>query len=311
VFRNDRSQAITVGQRRQLTRPRRSTLGRYGYLFVAPFFVAFAIFQAYPILYSLYLSFTQWDGFGNPAYVGLNNYSRVFNDFLFIQALKNTFAIWLISIIPQLTVALTLALILHERFIRGKHFFRAVFYFPNIVTPVSIGVLFSLLFDWQTGAVNRILTSLHLIGAPVNWFGDPNLSRILDAGVVCWQWFGYNMLLYIAGLQSIPEDLYEAARVDGASSKQMALRISIPLLRPVLIFTVITSIIGGIQIFDVPFVMSGTGPQNSTLTLVMYLYSTAFQDSHYGYASAIAYVTFFIIAILSIITFRLTRSRGD
>lgn len=283
----------------------------HGYLFVAPFFIAFAIFQLYPILYSLYLSFTTWDGFGTPQYVGLDNYSRVFGDYLFTKALENTFIIWLVSIIPQLILALSLALILQQKFIKGKHFFRAIFYFPNIVTPVSIGVLFSLLFDWQTGAVNRALTGLHIINSNINWLGDPTLARVLVSGVMCWQWFGYNTLLYIAGLQSVSEDLLEAARVDGATSRQIATKIQIPLLRPVIVFTVITSIIGGIQIFDVPFVMSGNGPDQSTLTLVMYLYDTAFQNSHYGYASTIAYVTFIIIAVLSLVTYRLTRTREE
>lgn len=309
MFRSDRLQASTVGRQGAATRRRGLGHNAYGYLFVAPFFLAFAVFQAYPILYSLYLSFTDWSGIGTPHLVGVSNYSRLFGDYLFIQSIKNTFIIWIISIIPQLVLALVLALILNEKFIRGKHFFRAVFYFPNIVTPVSIGVLFSLLFDWQTGAVNRILVALHLIGAPIDWFGDPNLSRILVAGVMCWQWFGYNMLLFIAGLQSIGEDVYEAAKVDGATPAQSALRISIPLIRPVIVFTVITSIIGGMQIFDVPFVMSGTGPQNSTLTIVMYLYNTAFQNFHYGYAATIAYATFIIIAVFSIFTFWLSRTR--
>jgi ABC-type sugar transport system permease subunit len=309
AFRSDRLQASTMGRQRLATRLWGIGHGRYGYLFVAPFFIAFAIFQLYPILYSLYLSFTDWTGIGTPHIVGVSNYTRLVSDYLFIQAIKNTFIIWLISIIPQLILALVLALILNEKFIRGKHFFRAVFYFPNIVTPVSIGVLFSLLFDWQTGAVNRVLMWLHLIGAPIDWFGSPTLSRILVGGVMCWQWFGYNMLLFIAGLQSISDDVVEAARVDGATPRQIAMRISIPLLRPVIVFTLITSIIGGMQIFDVPFVMSGNGPQNSTLTIVMYLYNTAFQTFHYGYAATMAYATFIIIALLSIVTFWLSRTR--
>ncbi len=281
----------------------------HGYLFVAPFFIVFGIFQLYPILYSLYLSFTDWQGFGAPHLVGAANYSRLLEDPLFYKSIRNTLTIWIISIVPELVLALVLALILNERRVRGKHLFRAVYYFPNIVTPVSIGVLFSLLFDWQTGAVNRAMAALHLVNQPIDWLGSPLLSQVLVAAVMCWQWFGYNMLLYTAGLQSIPQELYEAARVDGATAVQTALRVTIPLLRPVIIFTVITSIIGGMQIFDVPYLLSGAGPDNSTLTIVMYLYNTAFQNSHYGYASTIAYATFVLIAVLSLVTFRLTRSR--
>jgi len=282
----------------------------YGYVFVAPFFIIFAVFQLYPILYSFYLSFTNWDGFSSPTYIGLDNYRRLLEDPFFVKSLKNTFLIWIISIVPQLPLALLLAFILNERFVRGKHFFRAVFYFPNIVTPVTIGVLFNLLFDWQTGAVNRLLTSLHIADQPINWLGEPTLARVLVAGVMAWQWFGYNMLLYIAGLQSIPEELPDAARVDGASSFQVATGILIPLLRPVILFTVITSVIGGLQIFDVPFTLTGTGPNNSTLTMVMFLYQTAFQRSQYGYGAAVAYAIFVLIAAFSVVIFRATRSRG-
>jgi len=281
----------------------------YGYLFIAPFFIVFAVFQLYPILYSLYLSFTDWDGFSPPAYIGLDNYKRLMGDPFFFKAIKNTLLIWIISIVPQLPLALVLAFILNERFVRGKHFFRAVFYFPNIVTPVTIGVLFNLLFDWQTGAVNRVLTTLNITDQPINWLGEPTLSRVLVAAVMTWQWFGYNILLYIAGLQSIPEELPDAARVDGASSFQVATGILIPLLRPVILFTVITSVIGGMQIFDVPFTLIGTGPNNSTLTMVMFLYQTAFQRSQYGYGAAVAYAIFLLIAACSLVIFRITRSR--
>lgn len=282
----------------------------YGYLFITPFFIVFAIFHLYPILYSLYLSFTDWDGFSEPAYIGLENYRRLVDDPFFFRSIKNTLLIWLISIVPQLPLALTLAFILNERFVRGKHFFRAVYFFPNIVTPVTIGVLFSLLFDWQTGAANRLLMALNLVDEPINWLGEPTLARILVAAVMTWQWFGYNMLLYIAGLQSIPDELPEAARVDGASNYRVAIDILLPLLRPVILFTTVTSVIGGMQIFDVPFTLTGTGPNNSTLTMVMFLYQTAFERSQYGYAAAIAYAIFVFIAAISLAVFWLARNRG-
>lgn len=282
----------------------------YGYIFIAPFFVVFAIFQLYPIFYSLYLSFTDWDGFSAPAFVGLENYRRLIDDPFFYRSIRNTFLIWGISIVPQLPLALILAFILNEHFVRGKHLFRAIYFFPNIVTPVTIGVLFSLLFDWQTGAANRLLLALNLVDEPVNWLGEPTLARILVAAVMTWQWFGYNMLLYIAGLQSIPEELSEAARIDGANSFQVATGILIPLLRPVIMFTVITSVIGGMQIFDVPFTLTGTGPNNSTLTMVMFLYQAAFERSQYGYGAAVAYAIFLLIAALSLGVFWLARNRG-
>jgi multiple sugar transport system permease protein len=307
MLSNRRLGSRSVGGSRVGSRRRDWTT--WGYVFVAPFFIVFLTFHLYPILYSLYLSLTRWDGFSAPVFVGAANYRRLLADSFFYKSLVNTLVIWIISIVPQLALALTLALILHQRFIRGRHFFRAVFYFPNIVTPVTLGVLFSLLFDWQTGTVNKVLLQLHLVDTPVNWLNSPLLARLLVAGVMCFQWFGYNMLLYIAGLQSIPEELHEAAEVDGATSVQVATKITIPLLRPVIIFTVITSIIGGMQIFDVPLMLTGRGPEDSTLTMVMYVYDTAFTRFDYGYGATIAYAAFVLIAVLSLASFRVTNRK--
>ncbi len=280
---------------------------RYGLVFVTPYFIVFAVFGIYPILYSLYLSFTNSNGFSE-SFVGLANYAHLLHDQLFYQALGNTVTIWLISIIPQVTLALVLALILNEKFIKGRHFFRAVFFLPNIVTPVTIGVLVDLMFDWQTGFVNKLFMSLGLIQQPIYWFGHPFLTQLVVGGVMCWQWFGYNMLIFIAGLQSIDPELYEAAAMDGATKPQMALRISLPLLRPVLLFIVITSIIGGLQIFDVPM-MVGNAVGNATQTLLVFLYKTGFVNFNYGYAAAIAYATFVIIVVFTLISFKLANRR--
>lgn len=289
--------------------PRRVSRSVYGYLFIAPFFIAFAVFHLYPILYSLYLSFTTWDGFTAPEPVGFENYERLLRDDFFYKAVGTTLIIWSISIVPQLVLALTLAIVLHQKFVRGKHLFRAVYYFPNIVTPVTIGMLFSLLFDWQTGAVNRVLTGLNVVAEPVDWLHDPTLARLLVAGVMCWQWFGYNVLIYTAGLQGISEEVLQAAEVDGASRFRVARDITIPLLRPVILFTVITSIIGGMQIFDVPLTLVGKGPEESTQTIVMYLYETAFTRFDYGYGATIAYAAFVLIAVFSLLTFWATNRR--
>jgi ABC-type sugar transport system permease subunit len=194
-----------------------------------------------------------------------------------------------------------LALILNEKFIRGKHFFRAVYYFPHIVTPITLGVMFSLMFDWQTGTVNKILMDIGLVSDPVNWFNSPWWSRTIVALVTCWQYFGFNMIVFIAGLQSIPEEVYEAAEVDGATKFQSTMKITLPMLRPVFLFTFITSVIGGLQIFD-SALMIGNGPDNATRTMVMYLYETAFKNFDYSYGSAIAYGIFVVVMIFTLIT---------
>ncbi|WP_050183482.1 carbohydrate ABC transporter permease [Domibacillus robiginosus] len=275
---------------------------RYGYYFVAPFFLSFFIFGLGPILYSFYLSFTSWSGFEEPVFVGLANYERLIHDEVFYQSILNTLIIWIFSIIPQLSIALILALVLHEKFIKGSHFFHAIFYFPNIITPVTLGVMFALLFDWQTGSINKILEYIGIVDEPVNWMNDPWMARAIVALAIMFQNFGFNMLVFLAGLQAISKDLYEAAEVDGASRLQIALNITIPLMRPVIIFTLITSVIGGLQIFDAPL-MLGKGPDNSTLTMIMNLYETAFVRYDYGYGATIAYGAFVVIALATIITF--------
>lgn len=273
----------------------------YGYLFVAPFFIGFGIFGLIPILYTFYLSFTKWDGFTDPIFIGVANYTRLLHDTYFYQTIGNTLIIWLMSIVPQLTIALILAIILNEKFIRGKHFYRAVYYFPHIITPITLGVMFSLMFDWQTGSVNKVLMDLGLVDQPVNWFSSPWWSRTIVAGVISWQYFGFNLIVFIAGLQSISDDVYEAAKMDGASKWKSTLYITLPMLRPVFLFTFITSVIGGLQLFDAPL-MLGDGPNNTTRTMVMYLYQTAFKNFDYSYGATVAYGIFIVVMILTAIT---------
>ncbi|GGE49387.1 sugar ABC transporter ATP-binding protein [Pullulanibacillus camelliae] len=284
----------------------------YGYLFIAPFFIIFVIFGLYPIVYSFYLSLCNWDGFGNPVIIGFENYQRLLGDYMFYKSLFNTLFIWGISVIPQLTVSLIIAVILHEKFIKGKSIFRAVFFFPNIVTAASLGLLVALIFSWQTGSFNNLLMSLGFIHDPVNWPSRPYFMRLLVSGILFWQYFGYSMIIYIAGLQGISRDILEAAEIDGASKTQVFFRITLPLLRPIMIFQVVTSIIGGMQIFDQPYTLTnGTGdPNNSTLTTVMYLYKIAFTRYQYGYGSAVAFGLFIIIVIFSIISFVLMNRRS-
>ncbi|KRG09835.1 carbohydrate ABC transporter permease [Lederbergia galactosidilytica] len=285
----------------------------YGYVFIAPFFIIFLIFGLYPIVYSFYLSFTDWDGFGTPVLVGLGNYQRLAGDFFFYKSLFNTLLIWGVSVIPQLTVSLVLAVILHEKFVKGKSIFRAVFFFPNIVTAASLGLLVGLIFSWQTGSFNQFLMSLGFIQDPIHWADKPIFMRILVSSILFWQYFGYSMIIYIAGLQGISKDLLEAAEIDGASKVKVFFHITLPLLRPIIIFQVITSIIGGMQIFDQPYTLTdGTGePDKATLTSVMYLYETAFTRYQYGYGSAIAFGLFIVIVIFSILSFAITKRRTN
>ncbi|WP_274649236.1 carbohydrate ABC transporter permease [Paenibacillus humicola] len=283
----------------------------YGYLFITPYFIIFLLFGLYPILYSLYLSFTNWDGIGTPVLVGLGNYIAVVQDPLFYKTLLNTLFIWGVSVIPQLTVSLVLAFILNDKLLKGRDIFRAVYFFPNIVTAASLGLLVSLIFDWQSGGLNHFLVESGIVSQPINWKVNPWFMRLIVSAILFFQYFGYSMVIYLAGLQGIDPALHEAAQIDGATKKDIFFRIIVPMLRPIILFQMITSTIGGIQIFDQPFTLTnGTGdPDRAAMTSIMYLYNVAFQSTRYGYGAAIAFCLFIIIILLSVTSFVLTNRK--
>ena len=278
-----------------------------GYFFIAPYIIVFLGFTLYPILYTFKLSFMTWDGFGEQQFVGLANYARLLHDPMFIKSIGNTIFIALLSMIPQMVFGLVLAFLLNQRRLKGSNFFKTVFYFPNLVTAVSLGVLFSLLFDWKVGSVNQLLTSLHIISEPINWKGSPILSQLIVAFVLFWQYFGYYTIIFTAGIRGISYELFEAAEVDGATSTQVFFKITLPLLRPILIYVIITSLIGGLQLFDVPQILTnGTGnPVRSSMTLIMYLNKRLYSKD-YGMSGALSVILFIITAILSIAVFKLS-----
>ncbi|MDD5659813.1 MAG: sugar ABC transporter permease [Actinomycetota bacterium] len=293
----------------------------YGYLFIMPFFILFFGLQIYPILYTLYLSFQQYDGISKAEFIGMANYTRLIKDPIFLKAVINTWRIWICNFIPQLIFGLGLAALLTQIRIRGRNFFRAVYYLPNLVTAASIGILFSVLLGRQNGTINQILLKLGIIKEQIYFLGSKGWSSTAVSAILWWMWFGHSMIIFMAGIRAIPDDLYEAARVDGAGEWQSFWKITLPLLRPIMVYVLVTSLIGGMQNFDIPYVIGeqmslGTGePQKVLLTIVMYLYNTAFRWSNRGYAAAIAYGLFLMIMVFSILIFifmqrRETESRG-
>lgn len=281
-----------------------------GYLFIMPYFVIFFLFSLYPILYSLFLSFTKWDGLGATIWIGIDNYKRLLTSGFFYQSVWNTLTIWIFATVPQLTLAFFISLILNTKWIRGRAAFRSIFYFPNLVTPVTVGVTFSIIFG-TGGAVNNLLMSIGAIDKAIMWANDPWLAKVIIGIMICWQYFGYNAIFLGAGLSAIPQDYYEAAEVDGANSWEITTKITVPLMKPILTYILITSIIGGLQIFDVTYMFKDVGNSDYFKTMIYYMYENGFKFSQFGFSAAAAYVIFVIIAVFSLISYRLTNGKKE
>ncbi|WP_201024176.1 carbohydrate ABC transporter permease [Paenibacillus sp. 32O-W] len=278
---------------------------------ISPFYLLFLVFGLFPILFSIYLSFHAWDGLGEMKYVGLRNFRNLLaNDPDFWKSVGNTFVIWFLSTLPQLFLALVIAFLLNAAFMKFKDFFRAVFFLPNITSIVAVAIIFGSFFGTQFGLINSLFQALGL--ERIDWINDTFWVKVAISLMVIWRWTGYNAIIYLAGLQAVPGDLYEAATIDGASRTQQFFRITLPLLRPIILFTVILSTIGGMQLFTEPMILVGNtgGATKGGLTLVLYLYSQAFGNQLFGYASAIAWMLFLIIGVFSFLNWKFI-SKGE
>ncbi len=268
------------------------------YAFLAPFFALFGVFMVYPLFDSIRLSMYSVRGMRNETFVGLANIDRLIADPVFWTALWNTAYFALGSLLLQLPVALALALLLSNARLKGRNLFRLSFFAPVLISGVFIAVIFYLLYDRRYGLVNMVL------GSEIQWLQDPDLvmPALILAGV--WRWAGFNMVYFLAGLQSIRRELYEAAAVDGAGTWQTFIHVTIPALKPVIAFVVITSMIGSFQLFDLPYVLTEGGPGNASITMVMYLYKHGFEFINLGYAATIGWALAVIIGVISIIQVR-------
>lgn len=281
------------------------------YFFIAPFVIVFLAFNIYPILLTFYYSLTNYTGMGgieNADFIGLDNYARLIQDGFFYEAFFNTIKIWGMNFAIQIAIAMGLALLFSDLRLRlkGLNFFRALFFLPNIITIASVALLFSILLDWNYGSLNQMLLSLSLIDRPINWLNDPVFAQGWVALIGAWMWFGNTFIILMAGISGIPKDFYEAAYIDGANWWDSFTKITIPQLKPILLYVLITSIIGGLQIFDLPLLLTdGRGaPRGALNTMVIYLYNHGFSYSNFGYSAAIAYGLFMITIVFSAITFK-------
>lgn len=284
------------------------------YFFLSPYVLFYLAFGLIPILFSFYVSLTSWDGITGKKFVGLDNYRFLFNaDSYFFKSIGNTLLFVALTLPLQMMFGLLMASLLYSRWVKWKSFFQLLNFLPYIVTPVAVGLIFNLLFDWQAGFVNKLLLHFGLIDEAIYWLGTPGYARMVIVVMLLWKGFGYTMIFYLAGLANIPKDLLEAAQVDGATGWRLMRSITLPLLKPVTIFLVITGIIGGFQLLEEPLLLLGGagmgssvavigGPERCCLTTVWNMYDTAFgSTTRYGLGAAIAYGLCVVIAVFSFI----------
>jgi len=276
-----------------------------GYLFIAPAMVIFFVFTLLPVADALFLSFTNYDVFTRMDWIGAANYQDVFDDELFWRALWNTLTYTVWSIPLSMAIGLGLALLLNQK-LRGLGIYRTIYYVPVVTSMVAVAMIWIQLFDPLYGVVSNAAEAIGIKG--IDWLGDPNLAMPSIIAVSVWKVVGWNMLIYLAGLQGIPESLKEAAAIDGAGRWQTVWRITLPLLTPTTFFIFVTSLIGAFQVFDQVYVMTGGGPANATTTLVHQIYNAAFRAFDMGYAAAMSFVLFAIILVVSLVSMRAIRS---
>ncbi|MGP4112617.1 carbohydrate ABC transporter permease [Streptomyces sp. 4N509B] len=285
------------------------------YAYVAPFFLIFAVFGLFPLLFTFYVALFDWNPIGDHTYVGFDNFTRLWEDGRFWNAAGNTLSIWLLSTVPQLVLALILAHALNHARLRFAAFFRMTMLVPYITSVAATTIVFAQMFDRDYGLLNWLLG---LVGiGPINFVQSVPGSHLMIAVMVTWRWFGYTTLLYLASLQAVPRETYEAAAVDGAGGVKQFWHVTLPSLRPVIIFTVVTSTIYGLQIFTEPLLVSRAapltcGPARECQTLTLFLYEQGFGVFEFGYAAAIGVALFVMIVILALVNFLAsTRIRSE
>jgi multiple sugar transport system permease protein len=275
------------------------------WLFILPVALGILLFQLYPVVYSLYISMTEFGFVKAPRWVGVSNYVELFTaDRYFWTALRNSAVYAVGTVVPGLALALVFAVLLNQD-IRGRFVYRSIFFVPVVATTVSIAILWSWIYEPSFGILNYLLRLVGIAGP--SWLGSSQWAMPAIIVMAIWHGLGFNIVIFLAGLQSISRDYYEAAAIDGAGPVQKFRHVTLPLLSPVTFFALVLAVINALQVFTVPFVMTQGGPANATTTVVLYLYNQAFQFEHMGLASAIAYCLFVVIVALTFVNFRLQR----
>lgn len=300
----------------------RLTPAQVPYLLVSPFVILFVVFGIFPLAFSFYLAFQSWEptaGLSSMQFVGLENFTFTLGDEWFWKSLKNTVWLAVASGVPQHVIAIPLAYFLHSSFKRSRNAVVGAYFLPYITSTVAIAMMFSTLFSTDYGLINLSLRSLSEIpglgwlmgGEPIDWLYQAENVKPAVAIVVFWRYIGFNVVLYLAALQTIPRDIYEAATMDGAGRLQQFFYITLPSLKPMIYFGVTLSVVGGLQLFEEPFILTGGrgGTDQAGMTTAMYMYRTAFEFNDFGTASALSWLLFVFVAVLTWLTNRAFKPR--
>ena len=276
------------------------------YVFIAPFFISFAIFGLYPLFWAFRLSFSAWRGFGPMTFVGFENYRIILKDPYIAQSLVNTLEFSAILLPTGIFIAIVFAVILNTKNLKGKGAFRTIYFLPYVTNSVIIAIVFTQLFDDQMGWINQ---GLEALGMPqVKWLrGSPWAAKTVVIMLTHWGGIGYNILLFLGGLQSIQPEVYEAAKIDGANSWQVFWRVTLPLLRPIVFFLTLMATIGLMNMFNQPYMLTKGGPRGATETLMLRLYNLGIGGSRFGDASAFGFIISLIIISISLLQLRMRR----
>lgn len=279
---------------------------RWAFLFIAPFYILYAVFGLYPLVFSIYLSFTKWNGRGPLVSVGFENYLLLLQDNVFWKSMSNGVILFFLYVPAMTFLALVLAVILNSHRVRGFQFFRTIIFMPFVTNMVAAGFTFQILLNQNYGLFNIVLGWFGIPAVP--WLNTEWGARVSLSLLIIWAWLGYNMVIMLAGLQTIPKELTEAALIDGASPVRAFLHVTIPLMRPVILFSVVLSTAGSFGLFTENMSLFsqtlGTGPINATITPIVDIYREAFRNFRLGYASALAYVYFALIFVLTLLQVR-------
>ena len=301
-------------------RKKKISYAKYGYIFSIPFVAAFTLFTLYPILYTVLIGFTDLKGLGattiNVLWDDLfRNFKMVLNAESFKKAMFNTVFIWSCNFLPQILLALLLAAWFtnNRRKVKGQGFFKVIFYMPNIITAATVAILFGALFGYPMGPMNDLFVSAGWISEPYFFMQNKWVARGVVAFIQFWMWYGYTMIILISGILGINPELFEAAEIDGATDFQKFIYVTLPNLRTIMVYTLITSLIGGLQMFDIPkLLVQNSGPDNATLTTSVFIYNQAFSGSYmYNRASAASVIMFLISSVLSVFVFIIMQDKHD